>query len=357
MPNILISGYYGFDNLGDEAILAAIIEGINKQRQYRITVLSANPYQTAARYGVAAVNRNNPAEVLGAIQKSELLISGGGSLLQDITGWRSIPYYLSHVLLAQLMRKKTVFYAQGIGPVRGKLAKFLIKQIGNRTDGITVRDTGSRDLLRQFGVRAELVRVTVDPVFIFKKKCWGQGWQLLNKAGLVPGKKIMAISVKPWGDNRYLRELARVAQSWSETTGYQLLIIPLHYQQDLAISQRLQAMLKDAHLLSKPYGPLEMLEIFAEIDFLIGVRFHSLVFAAIHNCPFVAINYDPKINGLLSQYGLNSQVLIGDLTADRLERICATVWQNKEDFKQILEQRGEELYQLAEKNIEMLLQL
>ncbi len=357
MRNIVISGYYGFDNLGDEAILAAIIEGIKQQRQNRITVLSANPSQTTVRYGVAAVNRNNPTDVLGAIQKSELLISGGGSLFQDITGWKSIPYYLSHVLLAQLLGKKTVFYAQGIGPVRGKLAQFLIKRIGNRTNEITVRDHGSRDLLRQFGIRAELVRVTVDPVFIFKKRCWGQGWQLLKKAGLAPEKKIMAISVKPWGDNRYLPELARAAQSWSETSGYQLLIIPLHYRQDLALSQRLQAMLKGAHLLTEPYGPMEMLEIFAEIDFLLGVRFHSLVFAAIHNCPFVAINYDPKITGLLSQYALNSQVLIGDFTAGSLERICTAVWQNRAGFKQILEQRGAEFYQLAQKNIEMLLQL
>ena len=277
MSELVISGYYGFDNLGDEAILAAIVYGLNRREKYRITVLSANPGRTAARYPVKAVNRNSPAEVMRALNKSRVLISGGGSLLQDVTGWKTIPYYLSQVYLAQLLGKKTVFYAQGIGPVQGRLAQLLIKKIANRTDQITVRDLASKDLLLQFGVKEELIEITADPVFIFKKNYWEKGAQLLEKIGLTSEKKIIGISVRPWGDNRYLPELARAAERLAATTGYQVLIIPFHYQQDLAISRQLQGMITNALLLTTAYSPLEMLEIFAQLDFLIGVRFHSLV--------------------------------------------------------------------------------
>ena len=50
MSNIVISGYYGFGNAGDEAMLAAMIEALSDLDPHlNIIVLSGNPEDTRRR--------------------------------------------------------------------------------------------------------------------------------------------------------------------------------------------------------------------------------------------------------------------------------------------------------------------
>ena len=108
MKRILISGYYGFNNAGDEAILRLMIDNLRARcPEAGLTILSHNPEDTARRYGVRSVNRMNPFLILREILHCDLLISGGGSLLQDATSQRSLLYYLSILNLAQALHKKT----------------------------------------------------------------------------------------------------------------------------------------------------------------------------------------------------------------------------------------------------------
>ncbi len=107
MPKVVLSGYFGFGNAGDEAILAAEVAALRQLiPQVEITVLSGNPRKTAATYNVEAEPRGNLWALCRALRRADLLISGGGSLLQDITSNRSIPYYLGVMALAKLMGKK-----------------------------------------------------------------------------------------------------------------------------------------------------------------------------------------------------------------------------------------------------------
>ncbi len=83
---LVLSGYYGFYNVGDEAILQSIIESLHKENpNIELVVLSNDPDYTRKMYGVEAVDRWSIKSVYDAIKKSDGLISGGGSLLQDKT--------------------------------------------------------------------------------------------------------------------------------------------------------------------------------------------------------------------------------------------------------------------------------
>ena len=116
---IAVSGYYGFKNAGDDAILMALVTTLRALAPgVEITVFSNSPAETRQLYGVRAVNRWNPFRVIWALLHSDLLLSGGGGLLQDVTGGgvRSICYYLMVVLLALVVGKPVVYYAQGVGP-------------------------------------------------------------------------------------------------------------------------------------------------------------------------------------------------------------------------------------------------
>ena len=96
MSNIVISGYYGFGNAGDEAMLCAIIDAIRKEEaDAHITVISGNPKETSKKHNINAVGTFSAFGILKAIANSDLVISGGGSLLQDATSIRNTYYYLS----------------------------------------------------------------------------------------------------------------------------------------------------------------------------------------------------------------------------------------------------------------------
>jgi polysaccharide pyruvyl transferase CsaB len=164
----VLSGYYGFDNSGDEAVLQSILlalraEGEAAGIQVEPIVLSGNPDHTRQMYGVEAVHRMKPAELWGAIRRCDGVISGGGSLLQDATGKLSIPYYLGVLKLAQWLGKPTYIYSQGIGPVERPVYFRPIRRIFSRCRYVSVRDRESAELLQRMGYTGA-VAVVPDPV-------------------------------------------------------------------------------------------------------------------------------------------------------------------------------------------------
>ena len=131
MKNILISGYYGFNNTGDEAMIETMSTLLAK-RDYGLIVLSSNPERTKELYNVQAYDRYKFFEIVKAIKKSDMVISGGGTLFQDITSKKSIWYYLGIVKLAQLLGKKVCVAYQGMGPLKTKLYRKMTKSILNK---------------------------------------------------------------------------------------------------------------------------------------------------------------------------------------------------------------------------------
>ncbi|MBR5468047.1 MAG: polysaccharide pyruvyl transferase CsaB, partial [Firmicutes bacterium] len=197
--NVLMSGYYGFNNSGDDAILLSIHANLKKLgNNIKITVLANNPEVTKGKYGVDVVDRYNALSVISAVRKCDVFISGGGSLLQDRTSTRSIVYYLSIIKLAKLMGKKVMLYANGIGPVEKPYNRNLVKRVVNKVDLITLREQNSCDELRSMGVDNESAFVTADPVFTMEAVSKEESFKLLKKEGIPTDKPIVGVSVRNW---------------------------------------------------------------------------------------------------------------------------------------------------------------
>lgn len=128
MTKVLISGYYGFKNFGDEAILSVLVSHL-KEIGADITVFSSDTVYTSKKYSVNSVRSFYMPDVLKEIQNTDVLISGGGSLLQDVTSLKSLVYYSFIIALALLFNKKVIIFAQGIGPVNNKFAQFIVKNL------------------------------------------------------------------------------------------------------------------------------------------------------------------------------------------------------------------------------------
>jgi polysaccharide pyruvyl transferase CsaB len=359
MSKIIISGYYGFDNVGDEAILAGIIHSIRQfDKKIEILVLSNNPLLTSNRYEVTAINRNDLKAIIGAIRNSDLFISGGGSLLQDVTSWRSIPYYLGLVFLAQLMGKKTVFYAQGIGPIKSGFYKKILKWVANRTEHISVRDSTSKELLIQLGVRTELIKETVDPVFAYKSEILSKNINSLNNLRIKGDRPLIGISIRPWKDSKYLKTLAKGADYLSELTGGELIIIPMHQREDQGVSENLMDLMeKEAIILEGTPSPVELLSFFKNMDFFLGVRLHSLIFSAISRVPFLGISYDPKIDSFYHDLGFAKPLNIENLNIEDLKSMLYIIWSDRELFVKTTDEGLISFNKKALENAEIVLNL
>ena len=68
MSKIVISGYYGFANAGDEAMLTAIIKALRStEKTVELTVISGNPPATAARHKVNSLHRFSFCKIFAAL--------------------------------------------------------------------------------------------------------------------------------------------------------------------------------------------------------------------------------------------------------------------------------------------------
>ncbi len=393
---VVLSGYYGFGNAGDEAVLAAIVSDLRElDPTLEITVLSRDPTDTFVRLGVAAANREHFASVAAALRGADLLISGGGSLLQNVTSQRSLPYYLGVVMTARALRVPVFFYAQGIGPIRGPFGRLLMRVVANRVQFITVRDDESKALLESLGVRRPKVDVTADPAFAWdppEARRISVGGALMEKAmGIcpIPGSApIIGIAARPWGcapaapggkNERRKQEVfeasrfgpaakalvgairfLREGTEGDELARAHYVLLPFHWRDDYPLAHAVAGELaREGFMPSGKHGagayvmpelrPEELLAAIGQVDLLVGMRLHALIFAAARGVPMVGIEYDPKVTSLLGRLGQRSAGRAEEAEARGLAFSIAEAWRSRAELRERLDQAVPDLKEQAKR--------
>lgn len=286
---IVISGYIGFDNFGDESILDVLLENLKRQGT-EITVISANPKKTKLIHGVKSCKTFAVFSILLAIMKTDILISGGGSLLQDKTSLKSLLYYLFIILCAKFFGKKVIIFAQGIGPITNKFAQLLAKITLKSCDLLSVRDDKSLFLLRGWGICTQL---QCDPVFNLKIPEY------------TPQKKL-GIQLRNWKylSEDFLNSLAdEIIENFSDR---EILIFSFQDNLDYKVCKEFQTKLTlyapqiKTKIIKNDY-PHNITENFKTLEYLIGMRFHACVMALKFGIKTLAINYDEKVEKLAKE--------------------------------------------------------
>lgn len=359
MSKIVISGYYGFANAGDEAMLTAIIKSLQKlDPQVDIRVISGNPEQTTKIHQVKALHRFNLFELLPAIAGCDLLVSGGGSLLQDVTSKRSLVYYLSMVALAKLFSKKVMLFAQGIGPIRSNFMRKLTTHITSKADLITVRDKDSLYEMRRLGVPEQKLERTADAVFTLPPVETESGEALLLKFKVPQGKKLFAISVRNWQeDDSYLLELAKAADGLAMQRKAHIVLLPLQYPADIEACKRVQQLMdhkEDSTVLEVDCDTEGFLSLIGNFDLLIGMRLHALIFAAVMKVPFVAVSYDPKVDGFVKDISGICAGSVSNLQAQQVIAAAGEALLLRGDTQDMLQKLREKSELNAQKAMELI---
>ncbi len=354
MPRVVISGYYGFDNWGDEAILESAATGLAEAiPDLELTVLSHDPARTKARHGLRAVPRTNPVAILREIQSADLLVSGGGSLLQDVTSSRSLWYYLAVIYLAQRVGTPVMLYANGIGPIGRGPNRALAQRILNRVDLITVRGPASRRFLEELGVKGPRVVVTADSAFSVRPVPRERVAAICAEENLPDmtderQRPCVAVSVRPWpGAERLDKVVARAADYVVEKLGYRVLFLPVHREADLAVVQRVRAAMRgSSYVLRGSYTARETVGLLGCCRWVLSMRLHPLIFAAVGGVPAVGLVYDPKVEEFLAQA---EQVSVGPVEKATLEDMLLGINEVEEGYTERVRRLGQVVREMRQK--------
>ena len=297
---IVISGYYGFNNSGDEAMLFAILKTLYQRfGDTDITVISGNPERTTHTFGVKAIPRFDGFSILKCLYNSDLLISGGGSLLQDVTSWKSLIYYLSIIFTGVCFRKKVFLYAQGIGPVRHRWVRWILRFVLNRVNAITVRDDESKGFLERLGVKNDIY-CTADAVLSLVPTSLAPGKAILHRNHIPQNKKIIGISIRRWmNTSEWMERLKLYMKCMNKNNEYNFVFIPMQFPEDYQTAKDFCDDFPNVYILPESYDTEELMSLIGNLDLLIGIRLHALIFAALMHIPFIGISYDPKIDNFL----------------------------------------------------------
>jgi polysaccharide pyruvyl transferase CsaB len=343
---IFLLGAYGQGNIGDEAILEVFIKEL---RDYELSIASSNPMKTQARFNLPVVSTYGDfRKKLALLLDSYAVIFGGGSLLKElnpqVTGrfrYSLLLNLLIGVCFAKVLRKKVVFSAIGVGPINRFISRILTRLSLLFVDTVTVREKNSQFLLSNMGYEHSLL--TADPTFLLanvQKIALSSGFETSLRIGMCPEYYYCeGVSWKAMVDI-----FSSFIDSLIEDYDSEVFLLPFQSGYRIKNDQRLIVNIYNrikckskVHVLQD--NSLEKTrQIFASLDFVIGVRLHSLILAFIEKKPFLAIIHDEKVQYFLQDLGLEHNAIEGcELNTEKLKKKFEKIYKNKEIILKHLE--------------------
>jgi polysaccharide pyruvyl transferase CsaB len=322
---VVVCGAYGKGNAGDEAVLKAITQEIRQlDPNMPIWVMSRRPLETRVQHRTNAVYTFSILQVAQKMRRAKVYINGGGSLIQDVTSSRSLWYYLYSIGQAKRCGCHVVMYGCGIGPVhkRGN-QKWAAKVINEAVDIITLRDDNSKEELRRMGVSRPDIRLSADPTLILQGASRARVDEFLEREGIPPEKKYICFALRRWkGFEGAVEEIARTAEKCYERYGLTPLFLPVEYPSDLEPADLVAGRLHCPYYKITKRFPLDVtIGLLSRMETVVGMRLHSLMFAAGRGVPVVGISYDVKVDSFLKYIASDTCIKLQHVDSEELMRM------------------------------------
>jgi len=346
---ILISGYYGYANPGDEAILSVLRAQLRARwPAASLSVISGTPEQTAQDHDVEAILWSDPSAIAHAVRSADLIVTGGGGIFHDYGGFSDeglftegnwgLGFHVTAGAFAALFGKPLVIYAVGVGPLASETGRAWTRAICEAAIAISVRDEASYRLLEQIGVPPGRVQVTADPAFLFEPAPPARAREILRGEGVpleVGCRPRIGIALRHWSygvdPEQWERAVAAGLDLYRRHTGSQLVFIPFQHfpgeqEDDVAVARRIRSYLadeSDSHILEGSYTPAEKAVLLASCNAVIAMRLHALIFSLRAGVPVVSLTYDEKVRQVAARAGRAHTSL--EMTAISAARIDDTL--------------------------------
>lgn len=329
---VLICGAYGKGNAGDDAILCAMVEALRAQDpDLPLYATSRTPARTARETGVGSVYTFHPWKLRRRMKRCALYLSGGGSLIQDATSSRSLWYYLNSLRTAKRLGCRVMMFGCGVGPVRKPAnRRRAADTISRFVDRITLRDAASARELEALGVREVPVRITADMAFLVPPAPEGRVAAFCRANSRRPfslEERLLILAPRPWSGSRaHAAAFAAAAVHAQKERGLLPVLLAMEPAKDLQICEEIAALAEAGGvicpLVEAPEDASLVVGLIRQADAVLGMRLHSLIFAAAQGTPFAGVAYDPKVTGFVDYIG---QGLCCTLEEADAARLCAMV--------------------------------
>ncbi len=294
----------------------------------------------------------NIKESLNDILTADLVVPIGGGYLRTVKSLEAtmnLVMLLHPILLSTLLKKPIVLHSQSIGPFATPFQKRITRFVLNRTQGIIVREDRTLKTLEQIGVDSHLVIRSVDAGFLFRNEHPRALHDLVPALPSLKNKTLVGITVRNWMEikkqERYEKEVARFVDTITRDGNTFVLFIPqvtadLCHDDDREVGKRIYALLQNRqHVLNleEKYNHHEIKALYASLDYLVGTRFHSVIFSLTENVPALAIEYEYKTSGIMRDLGLSDWVIkIEDVNANLLIQKFEDLKARREEYAAIL---------------------
>ena len=303
---ILVVGGYGYRNVGDEAILAGLLDEIGRERS--VSVVSRMPAETAAAHGVRAISLREA--ILGLRGYLSVVIGGGGLFGRDMGAiGRLLPLY---GLLASRLRAQVAVHGVGVDRGMRPVAAWLLRRLAHRAVTFSVRDRRSAEVLIEWGIDAAVapdLSAAVEPAPA------SVGREILRQAGLDPDRPVVGLALTGLRAHQAAALEGAVEHAMADLPEVQFCFIPMsqhpfvHAHNDLLLGRRLQAHSPRLAVLDMSLRPQQVLALFGCFSAAVCMRYHSLLFADRMGTPIVPVPYAPKCDAWIAEHGLRAVAL------------------------------------------------
>lgn len=363
-------------HVGDEAMLEAAVDELRARADPQITVLSANPVETAGRYGVDSVGvigfgwEATPGDaerderlrrVVGAAEgdssllelddpawdvidevsaSTAVLIAGGGNLTTPFADHLYERVALGAIAAA--LGKPLVVSGQSLGPHLSPRHTELLGGLLRSARLVGVRETHSAGTAVELGVSADrLHRVADDATFLG----FGETTDVIERLGLTAGGYAV-VSFPDYAGAAdpevFATSLVAMTTRLQEYTGLTALMIPHHgtfgedtRSHDDHMAERLRAV---PGLLVAPLLPArEVAELTRGAALSVSGRYHPIVFALAGSVPSIGVWVDlytrRKITGVLDNVGLADWAVPSTAVGtDDFDTLVRQTWDRRDEI-------------------------
>lgn len=323
-----IFGYYGWRNVGDDAMLYALLRELHaSDPKANFAILARMPVVIPSQVkSRTTFVKLSPLAVLWEVLKSSVVIIGGGTWMHDygkrVTNMRTLLILFILALIAKVFNNKVYLIGHGLGPlttVWGKILARLICQLG---DAISTRDKSAYEILKVWGFRDKAsvgfdLSALLEPLDETKSS-------RLEK--VESDKQILGISITPVfeiyhgqreKDILLIDRIAEPLNKWlardSRAEVYLFVFKGKSKDDDVQITALLQERLQPTERIKVVHydpDPRSMLGQVAQCFAFLGTKYHSCLFAYISKIPLLVIDYHPKCRALANNIGLPKQAVI-----------------------------------------------
>lgn len=291
---IAVCGYYGYGNVGDEAMLSSLVNSLSENNEIgKISVMSATPEDTALKYNVDSVNRFDYGAVKRLLSASDIMIFGGGNILQDKTSTHSLLYYTYVMKLAKSHACAVALTANGIGPIVKKKNIAKVSNALGFSDYISLRDAASVKFVRELLPEKEVFE-TSD--LAFSAPCDTSSFvnDIKNRYFVVCPKKIKGFSPDI---------LVDFCNNVYEKYGFVAVFYPMHESEDEKMCERLSLRVKNSLFVGNKDTDIKGL--LGKSEFSVCMRLHGVIFSLMEKCPMIGVSDDGKMSSFMASLGVS----------------------------------------------------